>query len=362
MMLNFSKTVFLLLLITNSVLTIFFQPYETDFQQDQPSQKNISKFESAVRTVESLVVLILVIIGIILIIFRYQNLAWIYYVISVPMCSGFVALAYISIGITKKVIQSEQPDKLSAKEHSAIGILAYALLILCLINAPTKLMDAAANLENVIISDCLHGLFYILFLFLYLFFICALLPVPLTYLSKFTKKLNALILNKTNLHQIGDYFINKIDNSSNKQPLLFKVVNASTSKCPLLRIVAWSISPLLLTLDVFLFIVTMLWSLLLTSIGYAFWFFRMINCTIGKAASRLDQLSDRRLVSISFRVALIIALSITVITNRYVPIFKAYESSTAVLEFVASAILIPVVFEWINSIKDKHSTKDSILK
>ena len=41
------------------------------------------------------------------------------------------------------------------------------------------------------------------------------------------------------------------------------------------------------------------------------------------------------------------------------PIFKAYELSTAVLEFIASAILIPVVLDCINSFKDKQATKDS---
>ena len=270
-----------------------------------------------------------------------------------------MAFTYLSIGIIKKVIQSEQTDKLSPKEHSAIGILAYALLFLCIYNVPTKLMDIVANLENIIVSDCLYILFYILFLFLYLFLSCALLPIPLAYFSKLMNKLNTLIQNRVNPQRIGDYFIKKIDKHSNKQPLLFKVISTTTSKCILLRIAAWGISPLLLTLDVLLFIITTLWSFLLISIGYTFLLFRMVNRTIGKFISWLNRLSDRRLVSISFRVALIIALTTTVITNRYVPIFKAYESSTAVLEFVASAILIPVVFEWINLFKDKQSTEDS---
>ena len=61
------------------------------------------------------------------------------------------------------------------------------------------------------------------------------------------------------------------------------------------------------------------------------------------------KLSDKKIVAVSFRIAIIAALVITVIVNRYDVFVKNVEESTSVLEFIASSIIIPVVFEWINS-------------
>ena len=53
------------------------------------------------------------------------------------------------------------------------------------------------------------------------------------------------------------------------------------------------------------------------------------------------------------------ALVLVVILNRYQSIFKIGDANTAILEFVASAIIIPVVFEWISSIKSNKSSSEN---
>ncbi len=70
-------------------------------------------------------------------------------------------------------------------------------------------------------------------------------------------------------------------------------------------------------------------------------------------------ISDRKLVGISFRMAIISALVIMVVSDRYKPIFTLYEESTAILEFLASAIIIPVTFEWINSRTYKKNIEEN---
>jgi hypothetical protein len=47
-----------------------------------------------------------------------------------------------------------------------------------------------------------------------------------------------------------------------------------------------------------------------------------------------------------------------VILNRYQSIFKIGDANTAILEFVASAIIIPVAFEWISSIKSNKTSSE----
>lgn len=81
----------------------------------------------------------------------------------------------------------------------------------------------------------------------------------------------------------------------------------------------------------------------------------MVKKTVNRISNWILGLSDKRVVVISFRIALIMALICIVILNRYQSIFKMKDASTAVLEFVASAIIIPVVFEWINSVKNNQS-------
>lgn len=84
----------------------------------------------------------------------------------------------------------------------------------------------------------------------------------------------------------------------------------------------------------------------------------MIKKTLNRISNWILGLSDKRIVAISFRIGIILALVLVVILNRYEPIFKIGDANTAILEFVASAIIIPVVFEWINSIKSNKTNRD----
>lgn len=95
-----------------------------------------------------------------------------------------------------------------------------------------------------------------------------------------------------------------------------------------------------------------------SSVGYIFVLARMIKKTLNRISNWILGLSDKRIVAISFRIGIILALVLVVILNRYEPIFKIGDANTAILEFVASAIIIPVVFEWINSIKSNKTNRD----
>lgn len=111
--------------------------------------------------------------------------------------------------------------------------------------------------------------------------------------------------------------------------------------------------PILFVMDIIIMFIVVLVSMINSSIGYIWILVRMVKKTISKLVRWLLNLSDKRIVAISFRIAFIMALICIVILNRYQPIFKEQEASTAILEFLASAIIIPIVFEWINSIRNK---------
>ena len=113
--------------------------------------------------------------------------------------------------------------------------------------------------------------------------------------------------------------------------------------------------PITFVLDTIIMFVNAMISYISSSIGYIFVLARMVKKTLNRISNGILGLSDKRVVVVSFRIALIMALLCIVILNRYQPIFKMEDASTGVLEFVASAIIIPVVFEWINSVKNKQT-------
>ena len=95
-----------------------------------------------------------------------------------------------------------------------------------------------------------------------------------------------------------------------------------------------------------------------SAIGYIVTFFRAVKRAIVALVSWELKLSDKHIVAVSFRLALIFALVSIVVLNRYQPVFKEYEESTAVFEFLASSIIIPIVFEWIYSIRNTSGTQE----
>ena len=67
-------------------------------------------------------------------------------------------------------------------------------------------------------------------------------------------------------------------------------------------------------------------------------------------------LSSRYVIVISFRVAIITALLLLVYLNEY-GVFLTSSETTSVIEFIASVLIVPVVFEWIHSaLKYKNHT------
>ncbi|MBQ9988848.1 MAG: hypothetical protein IJP30_03845 [Clostridia bacterium] len=350
---DFAKSVFSLLFPISLLLSVFFYQDEKKGDSNPSQGTKRTKQESTIRTIGLIVTLIIILAGLILVQFKHKGLVWIYIAVGMPMYLSRLAGTYVSVGIIGKVVRSEKTDKLSVREHWAIETVAYTLFFLDVYKLPAKLLEYVASIENIPVSDCLYITIYVSLLFLYVFLTCALLPVPLSLLSKLLIKANRLIRERTSIYRIGDFFIKRIDPKETKRPLLIVALEVARRKHAILRILVWIISPAIIVIDACLVIVRTLWSFLIASVGYVFLILRLIKRTIGRVTVWINNLSDRHLVATSFRVALIATLAITVVCNRYTPLLREYETSTAVLEFVASAILIPVIFEWISSTKNK---------
>lgn len=355
MVINIAKTIFLFSYVASIILSIIYSFKEPNTESLSSDEEKTTKLEKTISVIVGIITVSFVILGSIYIIFKHKEFLWLYFIFfTIPFFLSQTAGTYLSIGIVRNVVQNEKKDKLSKRDVWALQTIAYALFFLDMLKVPTKLMKLIKSIENVIFSDFFYIVVYLLLLFLYIFLTCALLSQPLMFLSKIIIKLNTFIGEKTKLFSIGDFFIKRIDKNNIKQPLLVKIITKYQNM--ILRAIVWFFSPLLILLDVCLTLFRAMGSLLIQSIGYVFILLRMIKRTVGKIMTWINNLSDSHLVATSFRFALIATLTLTVITNRYSPILREYEKSTGVLEFVSSAILIPVIFEWIASARNIRTT------
>lgn len=336
------------------ILSLFMSWKKIDKNSIQLNDNAPTKSESAIKIIESVAIAIISVIAFILFLVNCKQWAFALVIFCAPVYLGRAVGTYQSIGIIGSVVGIDKADKLSNREYWAFETVSYALWFADFYKFSDKLLAYVVAIPNTIVSDFLCIIVHVLLLFLYVFLSCALLPPPLFFFSKLLIKLNKIIRNKLHPSFVSDYFITRIDQPINSISLLVYFLEKTTNRHVVLRIITFVLSPILFLSDTVLFLVGMLCSFASTSLGYIFLLFRMVKRTAGKIIVWINNLSDRRIVIISFRVALIGAFTITVVNNRYMPLVKNYEASTAVLEFVASAILIPVTFEWISAMREKN--------
>ena len=104
-------------------------------------------------------------------------------------------------------------------------------------------------------------------------------------------------------------------------------------------------------IDLGVLLIWNVYAILRRIIGYILSLIVLLRNSILKGVLWILQLTTKRAVAIIFRISIILALIFVVAWNRYHPFFRLFDSSTAVFEFIASAIIIPIMFEWIISAK-----------
>ena len=319
------------------------------------NENNKSSWKDNLKLAIILSAIVVLIVGVVFIVINIKNLYWLIIFISVPTYLEQITGTYQSFGIVEKVVKSSNNGKLSFKEQVAIKTLAYALWFLGIYKIFEKVIANSYACTNVYLSDMSVALIYVLAFYLYIFFICSLLPELIFSAIRLLKKIFAILPWKSKIKSCGDFWVNKIE-----KPIAFKSTLISQwetiGKWKLfIRWIRYLLLPITFVLDIIIMLINVMISFISSSVGYFFVLARMVKKTVNRISNWTLGLSDKRVVVISFRIALIMALICIVILNRYQSIFKMEDASTAVFEFVASAIIIPVVFEWINSVKNNQS-------
>lgn len=87
-------------------------------------------------------------------------------------------------------------------------------------------------------------------------------------------------------------------------------------------------------------------------------FARMIGKGILRALISITEIPGYMVARNAFRLSGIIALFIMVIINRTEVLYSTEDTFLTITEFLASAIIIPVIFEWIYSSSNSHSDSE----
>lgn len=264
-----------------------------------------------------------------------------------------------SATIIGRIVKGDLSGELSKNESTAIMMLVLTINYFNAYNFPNKIQTFANSLSNAILSDCILISFYVLSIFVCVFFCCSLLLNPIKMLVKVLRK----ICVKIPWQSINQWFtsIGHFANDSISTKTYTATVIEYSISCKILnKVLLWITLGPIAIFDVVKIIMEFIVKLFVSIIWYTYVIIKQIFELMIRFIIWLTSLEGRTVVAMSFRVAIILAFGFSVILNRCEPFLRNYEESTAILEFVSSSIIIPIIFEWILSYKKglKSDTND----
>lgn len=292
---------------------------------------------------------------IVLVVTKYRTLLWIITLFAIPGYLQNFTNAYISVGIIRTIVNTNSCEKLSQKERAAINSFAYIIWFLGLFKFYDFIFEKINNCTNDIIADFLLLIVCVALSFIYIFLICALSIIVFMACIKIVKKICSLIPKKEKVKKVVGYFINKRGMHINHKLIVLKNIDFIMKHKMIYRIFGIIIFPLIFVLDVLLILVKTLIAIILSCIGDGCNLLRLIKNSIIKLQNKLLIISDKQMIAIAFRIAMIASLTSVVAENRFCGLVRNQDSTTAVFEFVASAIIIPIIFEWVYSYKQSQN-------
>lgn len=322
---------------------------------DKTEQSKAKKFKNIYITILNFAVVIAFLVAIFKLLFSCKsNFQLLFVIIFSPVYLKPVFDACFAADVVNNLLKSKDDRRISLNERVAINTLAYAIVILKLYKIPDRFMDLFLRVENNILFDVLILFYYIVAFFVYIFLLCSLISNIVFYFIKIINKMYAKFINKDKIFKCEQYIINKIYKIKNMSCLGELIFDSVTKKCKFKKILIYSfLLPIVFLVDFIISILICFEIFILFTIQYGFTFFRMLGRKVKQYVKKILIISEKQIVIYSFRIAFIVALLLVVILNRYQPFLRQYNESTTVLEFVASTIIIPVIFKWIYSLENK---------
>ena len=302
-----------------------------------------------IETIEVVTACVLCAVGITVVGFRFYDIPLGRVVISLAVAvvqlEWFVE-SVLAVGTVSALVRSDSEGIITIKDRFAIDAVSYVVFYQAVFQFSKKLIEIVGRIENVFYADICQLLIYVALVFLYLFLSSIHLLVPLTESAHLLQKVNQCFQRKTRIYQIGNICIGFLNKRRYCEPLLRKYSRLYKSK-KLLFIVLLAIPlPIIFMADVIWLVIRAFYRILLSIIGFTALILKLFKKAIGKIIIKSRILAERRMVAILFRASLLATIVIVVCWNRYYPFGRRVNESTAILEFLGSAVAIPTVFKW----------------
>lgn len=270
-------------------------------------------------------------------------------IIMISYILGQIARAFPSAETVGNIVRGKASKTLGANDCFSIITLALLVSYLNTYGILDKAVEYVNRQTNTILSDWMMLGFYVVSIAIATFFICSLALTPLKIAIKLFIKISSHFSNWKERP-----FFNKLKKRVNgtystktwTASLIECSMKQRSAVCHLLRLGV----PITIILDILRLAVLFVYELAVSMI----WHLVCITVSVGKVFSKIGKwilsLSDRNVVVISFRIAIILGLGCTVVINQYEP-FLINPETTSVFEFLSSTIIIPIILEWILSYK-----------
>ena len=346
-------TVVFLMAVITSLFTIPEQLSTKDYSLIDHGKKDFvkeEKWEKRIRNSLSGLVIIGMLVGALILIFIFKKYSWILLFFSLATYLEYVVNTYQSVSVLKNVVTSNEEQPLSRRENNALLFVSAFLYILSTIRIPENVIELVTVCKNDILTDVLLCTFYVLLIFVYLSLAFVFLPKIIYNFTCLLKK-RYKKKQKSIWERVRDYFLGCLSGQKRPKELTIYLAKFVRVKDRISWKIGYIFIPLIYVVDVGVFLIWNVYAMICRIIGYTLYLFILMKNSILKGTLWILQLTTKRATAIIFRISLILALVFVVAWNRYRPFFRLYDASTAVFEFIASAIIIPVMFEWIISTK-----------
>lgn len=353
-------SVYIIYLVIRYILSFIIIPKTSQYIEKTHAKSSFDDTYANIRTMFGLISLIIVAI----LLAANSNYSWVLLIIIMPWYIKFFGGVYASTRIIKNIIRSPKGTETNLLEKSAILFVGTFLFYFENLDLWSKLFSWMDSSITGAALDILKCVIMVFICFYNVFFISILFTIPGIFILKSVEKFIRFL--SAHISVWCRKMIAKEDKAivSNKSLFSLLTRNIKTKRLnnDKAQICLRSILiPFIIIVDLmYAFISTLFSMLVIAPFSYTLVFIRLLKNTFLDFCSWLCSRSDRIIIAFSFRLSIIAAFVFIVITNRITPIFTNNEAYTTILEFVSSAIIIPVIFDGISAMKDgRKGKKDS---
>lgn len=271
-------------------------------------------------------------------------------IITIPVVVQFASRVLPSGELIKRIVVGNGNGNLKLSERLAVIVLSILVLILHGLHTDRWIYEFALTCDSSRWGDILLSASMSVFVSGYIFVFFALSFDPLKLVLSFTRRLFSSIRHKW-IDDITSRVSQYVNGNFSMNTMTAKYIDNISKRTVLQKILFYPLVLPLFIIDIAYQALSLLFSFIVQAAWYCYVIFRQVAKVFAKIGNWLLSLSDRTVIAISFRLAIILGLSIVVVCNSYSSLFRLKEESSAAFEFISSAIVIPVILEWVMSYK-----------